>query len=941
MADYSLYPPAGTRSRRVPLTGRREELRVLADLLADVRDGMSSAVVLVGEAGIGKTRLLDHVAETATDLRLVRAAGVESEARLGFAALHSLLRPFLDGLGALPAPQREALASAFGLRAGPPADRYLVGMAALTLLAGAASARPLLCLIDDVHWLDRESRDALAFVARRLGADALGLVLADRGDQPGPGALEGLAVVPVRGLSDADAHELLGLNVTGRLDPAVAARIVADTGGNPLALIESVDALGPAHLAGTAPLLEPLPVGASLENYFGRLIQGLPEDTRTFLVLLSAAPPEDALLLWRAAGELGVTAKAADAAISAGVVTRGRLVDFRHPLIRSAVYRGADAAERRRVHAALAAAGDPVRGPERRAWHRAEATIGLDDEVAGELDTASELALARGGYAERAALLAKAAQLSVADRAVRLVAAARAHLLLGDPATAQTLLEQAEPFLAAGDPVLRARAMHARATADISFERITGVLTRLQAGAGTVAGTDPLLARTILMDGLFVALCGDNDPAALGEFGAVILASPAVRSVRPTSADLLLRGFALGFAAGTDGGYRQAVPVLRAALAAMGRDREVIEYGMRPTVLALYAAEEVWDDAGGHEAAVLAEAHERRTGALGALSSTLVVRSTWELRAGRFAAATACLDEAGDLAAVIGQPSPGPAWRVELLAWSGQEARARAAADVLLRDSAPRPANRGFADWARNSLAVLEISLGHYAEAAAYARVTFDNDNAGTASRVLPDLIEASVRCGDHRTAKDALLRLEERAPLAGTPWALGLLARSRALMSDDDQAEPLFAQSLALLGRTRVRTELARTHLLHGEWLRRRRRRADARTELRTAYEMFAAMGAAAFAERARVELLATGERARRRTTQTEHDLTPQERRIAVLAAEGATNAEIATRLFITQSTVEYHVNKVLRKLEITSRRQLRSVLNQTAVAEPDVRGR
>jgi DNA-binding CsgD family transcriptional regulator len=429
----------------------------------------------------------------------------------------------------------------------------------------------------------------------------------------------------------------------------------------------------------------------------------------------------------------------------------------------------------------------------------------------------------------------------------------------------------------------------------------------------------------MLLEGLLAALCGDHDPVR-GEFAAAVLASPAIRSAPPTSADLLLRGFALRL----ERGYEPAVPVLRAALAAMGRDGEVIEHGVRPATLALYAAEEIWDDAGGEEAARLVEAHERRIGALGALRSTLVVRSTWELRAGRFAAATACLDEAEDLAAVVGQPSPGLAFRIEMLAWSGQETRARAAADVLVRDLVTRCANGGLGDWVRNCLAVLELSLGRYAEAAACARVAFADDNAGAVPRVLPDLVEASVRCGDHGTAKEALRRLEDRAPLAGTPWALGLLARSRALMADDDQAEAFYAQSVALLGRTRVRTDLARTHLLYGEWLRRRRRRADARAELRTAHEMFAGMGAAAFAERARVELLATGERARKRTLQTEHDLTPQERRIAGLAAAGSTNAEIAARLFITRSTVEYHLNKVFRKLDITSRRQLRSVLNE-----------
>ncbi|MFD6532093.1 AAA family ATPase [Streptomyces sp. NPDC060184] len=974
---------AGARPHRVPLTGRHEELRVLSDLVAGVRDGMSAALVVVGEAGIGKTTLLDHVAETSADLRVVRTAGAESEERLGFAGLHRLLRPFLDGLESLPSPQHEALASAFGLLAAPRADRYLVGMAALTLLADAATVQPLLCLVDDVQWLDRESRDALAFVARRLGAEALGLVVAGREEPGGPGAFEGLETLTVGGLAGAQAHELLGHSVQGRVDAAVAARIVADAGGNPLALMESAQALSPAHLAGTAPLLEPLPVGARLENHFGRLVRSLPPETRTFLILLSAAPPEDTLLLWRAAAELGVFAQAADAAVSAGVLTGGRLLEFRHPLIRSAVYRSAPAGERRRVHAALAAVSDALRDPERRAWHRAEATVGLDDEVADELVAAAELARGRGGYAERAALLARAAQLSRADRAVRLVEAARAHLVLGDPVAAQSLLAQAQPLLAGGDTVLRARALHTRATTDIYFGRLAGLGSPLLAAAGVVADTDRALARSILVEGLLAVLCGEHDATAREELGMTILTSPALSpltpsppvpslpvpslpapalalatapapapetlraappsavstavappasepSTLPSSADLLLEGFALRM----HRGYRAALPLLQAALAALERDTDVVGHGLRAATLALYAAEEVWDETGGAAAARLVEAHERSNGTLGALRSTLVVRSTWELRAGRFAAATACLDEAQDLAAVIGQPSPGLAFRVELLAWSGQESSARTAADLLVHDLADRHANGGLADWARNSLTVLELSLGHYVKAAAHARVTFDADNPGGAPRALPDLIEASTRCDDSPTARQALTRLEGRALAAGTPWALGLLERCRALVSaGDDRAEPHFAQSLALLDRTQVRTDLARTHLLYGEWLRRRKRRTDARTQLGHAYRMFTDMGATAFAERARTELLATGAHPRKRSGRsphdlTDHDLTPQERRIATLAAQGTTNTEIATRLFITQSTVEYHLNKIFRKLDITSRRQLNSML-------------
>ncbi|NUP53718.1 MAG: AAA family ATPase [Catenulispora sp.] len=923
MAEYA---PVGTLTRGVPLAGRHEELRVLAELQAGVRDGMSAALILYGEAGIGKTRLLDHLAETSTDLRVVRTAGVESEARLGFAALHRLLQPFLGGLEALPPPQREALGSAFGLLGGPPADRYLVGMATLTLLADASAIQPLLCLVDDVQWLDRESCDALAFVGRRLGADAVGLVIAGREGLFASEAFDGFGTLSVRGLNDVDAHELLGRNVAGRLDVVVADRVVADSGGNPLALIETANALTPAHLAGQAPLLEPLPVGSRLENHFGRLIHSLPQQTQTFLIVLSVVPQGDMPLLWRAAGELGIPAEAVDAAVSAGIIDDHDLIEFRHPLIRSAVYRGADAAERRRVHAALAAASDPVRSPEHRAWHRAKATIGLDDAVADELNAASELAGARGGYATRAALLARAAELSVTDRAVRLVEAARAHLLLGDPATAQRMLEQAEPLVAAGDPTLRARALHAKATTDIYFERVVGSLSLLVAAADMVATTDPALARNMLVEGLLASLFGDHGTIAPAEFGRVVLSSPAMRISVPTGTDLLLQGFALRL----DGGYASAAPVLHKALETLGREGDVVVHAARPAVLALYASQEVWDEVGGDETVGLLEAQQRASGALGALGLTLVCRASCELRAGRFEVATASLDEAEILCAVIGEQSPGAAYRVELLSWQGQEAEARAAADLLVRDWEAPHAHGGLGHWARNCLTVLELGLGRYADAAAYAGSAFASDIPAVTARAAPDLLEAAVRCGDEHTAKEALRLLEERAPLAGTPWALGLLARCRGLMSDGDDAEVFYQESVAQLGRTHVRTDLARTHLLYGEWLRRRRRRADARVQLRIAHEMFVSMGAAAFAERTRLELLATGESARRRTVQTTYDLTPQERRIAVLAAEGATNGEIATRLFITQSTVEYHLNKVFRKLAITSRRQLRKVLQE-----------
>ncbi|MFF0523433.1 AAA family ATPase [Actinomadura nitritigenes] len=900
----------------IPFVGRHKELRVLADLLTGVREGHSGTLVLVGEPGIGKTSLLDQAAAGYPDVRAVRIAGVESEMRLAFAALHRLLRPWLPGIDALPAPQRDALHTAFGRMAGPPADRYLAGMAALTLLAGAAEPQPLLCVVDDAQWLDRESAEALAFVARRLYAEAIGLLFATR--RHGQAAFDGLPAMTVSGLPDDDAVSLLSRSVAGRLDGTVAVRIVTGTGGNPLALIELARALTPEQLTGLAPLPKPLPVGSLLETHFLRKIERLPAGTRSLLLLVSAAPPENLRLLWRAAGHLGIAGDGADLAISANILTPS--LDFRHPLIRSAVYRGADAADRRLVHAALAAVSDPVLDPDHHAWHRAEATIGLDEEVAAELESASERARARGGHTEQAAFLSRAADLSPdpRDQAARLVAAARAHLVLGDPAAAGRMLDRAEHGL--DHPVLRALARQTRATAETYSGRFAAAPAILLEAAKSIAGSDARLARKMMFEALQAVLLTDGHIATLTQqdLAREVLASPATQPPEPTYTDLLLNGYATRIAVG----HRSAAPLMRSALTALGTDRHLTEEGMPLAVISMFAADEVWDDEGGRRAWRRLEAYDRTNGALGVLRSTLMVGATWELRAGRFQAAEALHDELAELSEVVGQPRPGAIQRIELLAWSGREAEIRAMAAEGI----------GFDDLAMNSLAVLENSLGHYGEALARALPSFERDRPGLAARSLHEIVEAGVRSGDDNAAKVALARLEERATAGGTPWGLGLLARCRALMSDDKQAEERYRESVDLLGRTQIVTELARTHLLFGEWLRRRRRRADARAELRIAYEMFTTMGAAAFAERAKTELLATGERPRRRDEQTTYDLTPQEKQVASLAAAGATNDEIAARLFLSTSTVEYHLTKVFRKLAISSRRKLASVLRDDA---------
>ncbi|MFB4308374.1 AAA family ATPase [Actinomadura sp. GTD37] len=910
------HAPTGFPDRPVPFIGRDKELRVLADLLGGVREGRSGTYVLVGEPGTGKTSLLDRAAANRPDVRAVRIAGVESEMRLGFAALHRLLRPWLPGVDALPAPQRDALRTAFGRMAGVPADRYLAGMAALTLLAGAAASEPLLCVVDDAQWLDRESAEALAFVARRLHAETIGLLFATR--PHGHALFDGLPALTVSGLPDDDAESLLAASIAGRLDGAVAAKIVAGTGGNPLALTELARALTAEQLTGIAPLPRPLPAGGALETHFLRQVERLPAGTRSLLLLVSATPPDDPALLWRAAEHLGIAADGADLALAAGILTPA--LDFRHPLIRSAVYRGADAADRRLVHAALAAVTDPVLDPDHHAWHRAEATIGLDEEVAAELETASERARSRGGHAEQAAFLSRAADLSPdpRDQAARLAAAARAHLVLGDPVAAGGMLDRAERGL--GHPVQRALARQTRATVEMYSGRFAAAPAILLEAAESIAGLDARLARKMMFEALQAVLFTDDRAATLTlrDLAREVLASPAAKSAEPTYTDLFLDGYATRVAVG----HRSAVPLMRGALTALGTDENLAEEGLPLALISMLAADDVWDDEGGRRAWRRLEAYDRTHGALGTLRTTLMVGAAWELRAGRFEAADALQDELAELSAVVGRPHRGTIQRIELLAWRGREAEARAvaAADV------------GFDGFVMNSLAVLETSLGRYGEALAHVLPSFERDEPGVGARSLHEIVEAGVRSGDRDAAEAALARLAERAPAGGTPWGLGLLARCRALTAGDERAEDLYRESADLLGRTRIVTERARTHLLYGEWLRRRRRRADARAELRTAYGMFTAMGAAAFAERARAELLATGERPRGRNEQTAHVLTPQEKQVAGLAAAGSTNGEIAARLFISTSTVEYHLTKVFRKLAITSRRKLASVLHDDA---------
>ena len=909
----------------VVLVGRSAERETLGGLLARASEGYSGTLVLRGEAGAGKTALLDQTvaAATAAGMQTARLTGVEPETQLGYAGLHRFLLPFADRLQRLPGPQRDALRSTFGLVAGPPADRFLVALAVLTLLADVASQVPLVCVVDDVHWLDPESVTVLGFVARRLYAERVVLLLAVREPAGELSALAGLPELAVGGLDEDAAMELLASLVPGRLSPAVAARIVAETGGNPLALVEVAKELSPGQLAGSEVLPEPLPASGSLEEAFGRRVSRLPAEARLLLAVAAAEPTASQALVWRAAEHLHIDPDGAASADLGGLAAIGSQVEFRHPLVRSAAYYAIPLRQRRLIHQALAAAGEGSE-PDRVAWHLGMAASGPDEAVAARLEQAAGRARDRGGYAATVTFLARAAELSAdqSPRARRLLAAAEAALIAGQPRRAGALLDEATRWL--GDPLARAQARRLQGTIRFALGQAGEAAPVLLEAARALAPADPRGARAALLEaGEATVYAGwSASRAVLAEIAAAARATPAPAGPEVSATDLLLDGFAARVAAG----YPASVPLFRRAIAMLRAGDLGPREGLRLPRLGCFAATELWDDQAQHALAIRWVQLARDLGALTALPAALNNQGSVEVAAGRFDAARACVAEASEISAATGNPGlAGTAGVAEAyqLAWRGCEADARRVAAAVVREATG--AGRGAQSlWIQYCLAVLELGLGNYQEALQCALGVFQNDAPYFGAQVLPDLVEAAARCGETGLAGAALGRLAERALATATPLALGLLARSRALLAADADAEPLYEEAIRHLGQCRARPQLARAHLVYGEWLRRQRRRRDAREQLRTAHEMFTSMGAEAFAERARVELLATGERARQRTAEAAEELTPQEAQIARLVSQGDSNRDIAAQLFLSPSTVDYHLRKVFRKTGVTSRTQL-----------------
>ena len=916
------------------LHGRQSECQLLDQLLTDVRTGQSRVLVLRGEPGTGKTALLDYLAQRAVGCRVARVTGVEPEMEMAFAGLHQLCAPFLNRIENLPDPQRDALYTAFNIRGGSIPDRFAVGMATLSLLSDLAIQRPVVCVVDDQQWLDMASAQALAFVARRLTAAPVAVIFAVRqpADEPGgrpgghgggQGAGQGLAGLPevqLRGLADADARRVLDSAVIGPLDERVRNRIIAEARGRPQALLEPTRGLAPWELAGGFGLPSLVQAASPMEEDCRRQFALLPAATQLLLLIAAAEPAGDPVLVWRAAGYLGVHAEAAEPAAAAGLAEISGQIRFCHPQARAAVYRAATPRQRRVVHRALAQTAGCDAGPDQRAWHRAHATPHPDEGVAAGLAGSADRACARGGLAAAAAFGERAADLTPepACRARRALDAAQAKREAGALDAARRLLAVAQggPL----DELGRARAELLRAQL---ASRRDGWQLQLDA-ARRLESLDAGLAREAYREAFGAALTAGS----LGPAGGMTQIAAAAKRAAPVSrppraTDLLLDGLAALVADGPAVGG----PALRRAVRAF-RDEELpAADALRWLPFACRMSLAAWDDESWQALSARLVEMARQAGALGALPDALQDGTALRLATGETAVATAMAREAQAVAEATGNPLR-PYGALLVAAWRGQQAEASRLTAAGPTEAAAGGDGRRLTAiaWAA---AVLNNGLSRYDEALAAAeQASEDPAEPGLATWALAELIEAAARTGAPDRASAALRRLSAATTAAATDWALGIQARSAALLSSDEHAERRYLQAIERLGRTRIRAELARAHLLYGEWLRRQGRRRDARDQLRTAYQMLDAMGMEAFAERARKELAATGETARKRTVEAVTELTAQEAQIAGLARDGRSNTEISTQLFISPRTVEWHLGKVFTKLGISSRRELRAAM-------------
>jgi len=908
--------------RSVGLLDRAHERGVLEQFVARVRSSESQTLVLRGGAGAGKSALLRHLESAAEGCTLLWASGVESEMELAYAGLHALCVPMLPAIGELPEPQRDALGTAFGLSHGPPPDRFRVGLAVLSLLALSSEESPMLCLVDDAHWLDAASIDTLKFVARRLLAERVGIMFAVRDTATGP-TLDGFPELFIDGLPPPDARLLLDAMIPGPLDERVKERILDEARGNPLALIELPRGLNPAELAGGFGVPASHPLTSRIEQTFVQRITALPHDAQLLVLAAASEPLGDPNLLWRAADRLGIDPGAISAAESDGLIDLDVRVRFTHPLVRSAAHRALGQADRRAVRRALADSTDPDLDPDRRAWHLAHATAVPDEAVAEELERSADRAQRRGGLAAAAAFLQKAAELTPdhAERAERSLAAAKAKLEVSDAPAATRLLAATE--LSPLTPMQAARAARLRARAAFLSDRGRDAPALLLDAAQRIQPFDDTLARDTYLEAFASVMFAGRLSSGPSGAEVAVAARGLVSPSSPLAGDLLLNALVERFTSGYASSVEPLTVALQAILALDGEvDADWLWFACR-------LATDLWNDELWSQLASCGVQTARARGALALLPNALNHLAAFTVHAGRLPEAAAISDEVTLLAQATGQP-PLEYSRYKLAAALDDQAVVQAIVDGPIQGSIARGEGAALS-MHFGFLAGMHNAAGRYGEAFAAAQQGCESDEIIGYQTSLVELIEAGARLDRVDDAAAAYERLEERTNAAATPWALGVAARCAALLRGDEDDH---RRSIELLSESHAAIETARSRLVYGEWLRRKGRRSDARRELRAAHESFGRMGAAALADRSRRELEATGETTRRITADNWQVLTSQELQVARLARDGLTNPEIGAQLYISARTVEYHLGKVFRKLQITNRRELADALD--AASDP-----
>jgi DNA-binding CsgD family transcriptional regulator len=920
------------------LYGRDAERSRISELLDGARTSHSGVLVISGEPGVGKSALLDDARDQASDMRVLSGTGVETEAHLPFAALHQLIRPILGHIENLPQPQAAALRSALGLATGGGDDRFLVSLAALSLLADAAEDRPLLCLVDDAQWLDDASADALVFVARRLEAEGIVMLFAAREGELRRFERPGLTELRLGGLEPAAAGVLLDRQAGAALSSEIRDRLVAETGGNPLALLELSSALSEAQLSGVETLLAPIPVSARVERAFLARVHRLPPETQTLLLVAAADDSGELATVLRAAAHLGVAAAAFDDAEQAGLArVDGTRLKLRHPLVRSAVYQAAPLSRRQAAHRALASVLDGEIEADRRAWHRAAASVEPDPSVGNELEQAAQRARRRSGFAAASLAFERAASLTADEehRARRLTAAAENAWLGGRVERALMLLEAARPLVS--EPTQHADIDRFRGLIEMTRGVPADACHLLLRSAREVAPIDQERALQLLnLAGLAAAYTGDKD-------AAVAIAEVAGRlSVETTPFLRMLAQLLIGLGAHAKGDFADAAPKLRVALdLAQELDNDAASEQPVALLFAGRAALYLGDDHTALRTHQEAAARARASGALSIVTQILPRLATAEVWAGRWLSAAANASEGIQLARQMGQHDLVAQQLVVLaliaaLRGSEDECRSLAAESRELASARGLGIVAEIAHWA---LALLELGLGKGEEALTRGR------EISTTMVVFwggLDRIEAAVRAGERETARAWLDGFEPWAEHSEAAWARAVALHCRALLAAEEEAgdaESLFLSALARHAEAARPFEHARSELAYGEFLRRAGRRVEARTHLQAARDRFEGLGATLWSERARVELRASGQTARKRDPSTRADLTAQELQIARFVAEGLTNREVAAQLFLSPRTIDFHLRNVYRKLGISSRTALaRLDLNSENLSAPQV---